>query len=71
MHGMPVLVAPPREFSGTIGELVDELVIPNLPPMDPLLEWTEVLVRYALEDPDPKHLETSKDSRFGLLHSPD
>ena len=53
MDGLPVLVAPPKEFNGTIAEFVDEFVIPNLPSMDRLFEWTEMLLRFALEDPDP------------------
>jgi len=53
MAGRPILVAPPEEFNGTIGEFVDEFVIPNLPSMDCLFEWTDAVLRYAIEDPDP------------------
>lgn len=54
-------VAAPNEFRGTIGEMVEDFVMPNLPPLYHLLECTEAFLRYALEDSDPIHIVRGPD----------
>jgi hypothetical protein len=43
-------------FTGTVVEIIEEFVMPNLPPADCLLAWTDSLLRHAVEDPDPIHI---------------
>jgi hypothetical protein len=56
MDTSALLVPPQSDFTGTVGEIVEEFVMQNLPAADALLEWTESLLRYAVEDPDPIHV---------------
>lgn len=55
------LMAAPNEFRGTIGEMVEDFVMPNLPPLSRLVECTEAFLRYALEDSDPIHIVRGPD----------
>jgi hypothetical protein len=46
-------IAPPLEFAGTLDDLLDLFIIPNLPPVARLAELTRTLLDYALHDPGP------------------
>ena len=61
-----MFLSPPESYNGRVSTFIQHFVVPNLPAAESLISWTEALLSYHLEHPNPVCIVRGR--RLGVLH---